>query len=118
MRGYFPRSTDTSRVSIVGLAAHVRSAVDSQCLAADVAPGLASAEIRGADVEVEAGVPPLGRQIAQRAHAGAAGVVDENVDPPQLVDGAPHHVDDLLFVLDVGADRDAPPPGRALDLFR
>jgi hypothetical protein len=64
--------------------------------------GLASAEVRRAHVQVEARVPRLGGERGQWAHAGAAGVIDEDVDAAELVDRALHQPDDLLFDLDVG----------------
>jgi len=57
------------------------------------------------EVEVDHPVPFLGGRILDRAEQHHAGVVDDDVEPSQLVDGAIDRSDRLLLVGDVGFDR-------------
>jgi hypothetical protein len=57
------------------------------------------------EVEVDHPVPLLGGRVLDRAQQHLAGVVDEDVEPPQLLDGAVDRGNGLLLVGDVGLDR-------------
>src|SRR6516162_7515477 len=54
----------------------------------EVSSRLTRGDVGGSDVEVEAGVPRLCREAAQRPKPGAARVVDEDVEPTELIDAA------------------------------
>ncbi len=57
------------------------------------------------EVEVDHPVPLLGGRVLDRAEQHLAGVVDDDVEAAQLVDGAVDRGDRLLLVGDVGLDR-------------
>ena len=57
------------------------------------------------EVEVDHPVPLLGGGVLDRPQQHLAGVVDEDVEAAELVDGALDRGDRLLLVGDVGLDR-------------
>jgi hypothetical protein len=83
-----------------------------------VRSGLACAEVRTAEVQVDRAVERTRRQIGERAEAGPARVVDQDVDPPELVDGARDEAHDIGLFLHVRRHRDALPSRRLRDLRR
>ena len=67
------------------------------------------------DVDVDHPLPVVERLVGRLVEQHHAGVVDDRVEPAQLVDGAPDRAGRLLAVGDVGLDdaaRRSPPPAR------
>ena len=89
--------------------------VDDRALVARVEQvrrrGLAEHE-RGRDVEVERPLEESGARVEERPRHRAARVVDDDVEPAELVDGLRDDVDDRVVVVDVASGSRAP-AGRA-----
>jgi hypothetical protein len=59
---------------------------------------------QAAQVDGEHPVEVRGREVLRGARDLDAGVVDQDVDPAQLVDGVGEHADDVVLVRDVSLD--------------